>query len=198
MSSGTSVPGYRYGDPSLSRSPVSLEELERLKATVMWTEEDQAYLRMAGEVLEDQVEEILDLWYGFVGSQPHLLRFFCGTDGKPIGEYLQRVRKRFGQWILDTCRRPYDQQWLNYQHEIALRHHRTKKNQTDGVVAAEAHVPLRYLIALTYPIVATIRTFLARKNHPAEEVDKMHQAWFKAVLLQVTLWARPYAQEGDY
>jgi len=35
------------------------------------------------------------------------------------------VRQRFGQWILDTAAANYDQQWLDFQREIGLRHHRT-------------------------------------------------------------------------
>jgi hypothetical protein len=107
------------------------------------------------------------------------------------------VRARFGQWILDTCRRPYDQTWLDYQEEIALRHHRTRKNQTDQVNAPPI-VPLRYMIAFIYPITATIRGFLTKKGHSAEEVEKMHQAWFKSIVLQVVLWSRPYAREGEF
>jgi hypothetical protein len=67
---------------------------------------------MAGEVLKDQIDAVLDLWYGFVGSHPHLVYYFSGPDGKPDANYLAAVRQRFGQWILDTCNRPYDQDWL--------------------------------------------------------------------------------------
>jgi hypothetical protein len=107
------------------------------------------------------------------------------------------VRERFKQWILDTCRRPYDQEWLDYQHEIALRHTRAKKNQTDDARAPE-HIPLRYMIAFIYPITATIKSFLANKGHGSEEVENMYGAWFKSVVLQVTLWSYPYAKEGDF
>ncbi len=191
----TNIPGYTYG--SAAPSPVTLKELEELKQAVLFTAEDEKYLKMAGEVLKDQIEEVLDLWYGFVGSHPHLVYYFSGPDGKPDANYLAAVRKRFGQWILDTCNRPYDQTWLNYQHEIGLRHHRTKKNQTDRVQSVPI-VPLRYLIAFIYPITATIKPFLAKKGHSPEEVDKMHQAWFKSVTLQVALWSYPYAKDGDF
>ncbi|MDM7324869.1 MAG: protoglobin domain-containing protein [Thermus sp.] len=191
------IPGYRYGDPDLAPSPLSPEELNQLKTALMWSAEDEEALRQAGEVLKDQVEEVLDLWYGFVGSHPHLLHYFTGPDGKPIPEYLEKVRKRFGQWILDTCFRPHDEDWLRYQEEIGLRHHRTRKNQTDKVDSVP-QVPLRYLLAFIYPITATIRPFLARKGHPPEEVERMHQAWFKAVVLQVALWSHPYTREGDF
>ena len=195
--SGQSIPGYTYGSSEVVSSPVSDEDFARLKSTVLFTDEDARYLRMAGEVLADQVEEVLDLWYNFVGSHPHLVAYFADPTGQPIPEYLEAVRRRFGQWILDTCRRPYDRDWLNYQHEIGLRHHRTKKNQTDRVDSAP-HIPLRYLIAFIYPITATIRPFLEKKGHSADDVEKMHQAWFKSVVMQVALWSLPYAGDGEW
>jgi hypothetical protein len=194
-----SIPGYTYGQPEVARSPLTLEELRQLEQAVLWTAEDERYLRLAGEVLADQVEAILDLWYGFVASHPHLVRYFTDAQGQPIGDYLAAVRRRFGQWILDICQRPHDQNWLNYQYEIGLRHHRSKKNQTDQVTAsATAVVPLRYLVAFIAPITITIRDFLARKGHSAAEVDKMYHSWFKAVTLQVALWCQPYVKDGDY
>ncbi len=191
------IAGYTYGTEKVATSPLSIEEFELLKKAVMFTEEDEHWLRLAGEVLADQVDEILDLWYGWVGSHPHLVYYFSGPDGQPDLNYLQRVRERFGQWILDTCNRPYDQHWLNYAHEIGLRHHRTKKNQTDQVQSVP-HIPLRYLIAFIYPIGSTIKDFLARKGNKPDEVEKMHQAWLKSVILQVALWSHPYAKDGDW
>jgi hypothetical protein len=112
---------------------VTLADFEQMKASVLFGEDDVTYLRMSHDVVKDEVEAILDVWYGFVGSQPHLLASFTGkADGKPLGDYLGAVRKRFGQWILDTAHAEYDQKWLDYQHEIGLRHHRAKKNKTDG------------------------------------------------------------------
>lgn len=195
--SNKAIAGYTYGKETVPRSPVSMEDLELLKKSVLFTEEDGKYLRMAGEVLADQVEEILDLWYGFVGSHPHLVYYFTGSDGQPNAAYLNAVRQRFTQWILDTCNRPYDQDWLNYQHEIGLRHHRSKKNQTDGVQSVP-NIAQRYLVAFIYPITATIKPFLAKKGHVSDEVEKMYQAWFKSVVLHVTLWSYPYVKEGDF
>ncbi len=192
------IKGYGYGSISVPMAPISDKEFETLKKTVMLTQEDVKYLRKAGEVLKDQVEDILDLWYGWVGSNPHLVYYFADKNTmQPITEYLNAVRKRFGQWILDVCFRDYDRTWLNYQYEIGLRHHRAKKNKTDNVNSVD-HIPLRYLIAFIYPITATIKPFLAKKGDPAEEVEKMFNAWFKAVVLTVALWSIPYAKEGDY
>ena len=48
------IPGYGYGSVEIARSPLTLEDLDLLKQTVLFTEEDERYLRMAGDVLEDQ------------------------------------------------------------------------------------------------------------------------------------------------
>ncbi|HQN86561.1 MAG TPA: protoglobin domain-containing protein [Bacteroidales bacterium] len=112
-------------------------------------------------------------------------------------DYLTAVRARFGQWILDLCQKPYDQNWLNYQHEIAKRHHSTKKNKTDGVDAAPI-IHLRYMVAFIYPITATIKSFLAKKGHSQSDVEGMHNAWFKAVTLTVILWTYPYINKGEF
>jgi hypothetical protein len=194
----TQIAGYDYGAAGLARSPVAIAELDLMKATVLFTAEDADHLRKAGDVLADQIEDVLDVWYGFVASQPHLVEYFADRSGKPLGEYLQAVRERFGQWIRDTCRAQYDQKWLDYQHEIALRHTSTKKNRTDKVDARTSHIPLRYMIAFVYPITATMKPFLGKRGHSPEEVEKMHQAWFKAVVLQVGLWSQPYAREGTF
>lgn len=193
----TNIPGYTYGTPAVPRSPVSLSDFDLMKKTVLLSDEDLKYLRMSADVLKDQVEAILDVWYGFVASMPHLLASFSAQDGKPLGDYLAAVRKRFGQWVLDTARAEYDQTWLDYQHEIGLRHHRAKKNRTDGV-ASTAIVPFRDLFLLIVPVTFTLKPFLASKGHTADEVEKMHAAWLKSCLLQITLWAHPYVKDGDF
>jgi hypothetical protein len=190
----TAIPGYAYGSDEIPRSPVSGEELDLLKQTVLFGPEDQDALRLAGETLKDQVADLLDVWYGFVASHPHLVRYFADAEGAPIDEYLARVRARFGQWVHDLCRRDWDQAWLDYQEEIALRHTEQKKNRTDGASGAPEEIPLRYIVAFIYPITATAREFLARKGHDETQVEAMHQAWFKAVTLSVVLWSRPYAE----
>lgn len=196
--SSSGIPGYAYGSKDLTDFPIGDEEFELLKRTVMLTEEDVRYLRLAGEVLRDQIEDVLDLWYSWVGSNPHLVYYFGDRrTGRPIPEYLDAVRRRFGQWIRDLCEREFDREWLNYQLEIGLRHHRSKKNVTDGVESVE-HIPMRYMVAFIVPITVTIRPFLERSGHPREIVDRMQQAWFKAVTLSVALWCYPYARAGDW
>ena len=193
----TDIAGYTCGTDAVSRSPVSMDELELLQTTLLLGEDDLAALRRSGEVLAPQVEAILDVWYGFVGANPHLLAAFAGPDGQPNQEYLAAVRRRFGRWILDTARAEFDQAWLDYQQEIGVRHTRMGKNRIDGVQAAD-HIPLRYVLALLVPITTTLKPFLADGGATPNEVDAMHQAWVKAVLLQVILWSYPYVRDGDF
>ncbi|WP_413287748.1 protoglobin domain-containing protein [Bdellovibrio sp. HCB337] len=197
--SGRGIPGYTYGSKQVATSPLSLEDLELLKQTVLWTDEDTKYMRMSKEVLEDQTDQILDVWYSFVKVTPHLAMYFGhNKDHKPNEEYMESVRLRFKQWILDTADANYDQDWLNYQHEIGLRHHRTKKNQTDEADSVPI-IHFRYIPALVYPVTATLKPFLAKKHdHDAEDVECMYHAWLKSVIMQVCLWSYPYVKDGDY
>lgn len=191
------IRGYTYGTHEVADSPLNLSDLKLLMDTMLFTDEDRSYLRMAGDVLKDQIENVLDVWYNFVGSRPHLAAYFSKPDGQILPDYLAAVRKRFGQWILDTCYREYDQDWLNYQYEIGLRHTRIKKNRTDNVDAVP-EISYRYVIAFIFPITATIKPFLTKKGHSEGDVEKMHTAWFKSVVLQVTLWSQPYVKEGQF
>ncbi len=197
MTRSNPPPGYTYGEPAVLPSPVSFEELDLLERTIGLTAEDVRYLRRAGETLERRVDAFLDYWYAFQATLPHLGAFSLGDDGLPNLPYRAAARQRFRAWILDTCRWPHDRDWLNYQHEIGLRHTRAKKNQTDGVVSAP-HVSFRYLFAQLYPFNQAIRPFLESAENSVEDVERIHQAWSKAVLLQLILWSYPYVKDGDF
>jgi hypothetical protein len=190
------IKGYDYGKATLEKSPVTLQDLGLLKKTLLWSDDDDRYLKMAGEALKDQTDEVLDLWYGYVGSNEHLLYYFT-KDGQPNKDYLAAVKARFAKWILDLCQKPYDQDWLNYQYEIAKRHHSSGKNKTDGVDSVPI-IHYRYLTAFIYPITVTIKSFLAKKGHPQNDVDGMYNAWFKAVTLTVILWTYPYINKSEF
>lgn len=192
------IPGYTMGQKSLAKAPYTLAELESLKKTLLFTEEDIRYLRMSKAILADQTEAILDVWYGFVASTPELVVYFKNNKtGAPDGAYLGAVRKRFGQWIADTADASYDQAWLDYQYEIGLRHTTPKKNKTDKVDSVPL-VNFRYLSALTIPVTTTLKPFLAKKGASAADVEKMHAAWVKSVLMQTILWSYPYVRDGHF
>ena len=192
-----SIPGYTFGTGAVARSPVSFADFALMKQSVLFGDDDVASLRRSHDVVRDQIEEILDVWYGFVGANPHLLRSFSSKEGRPLPDYLAAVRRRFGQWILDTARAEYDQRWLDYQHEMGLRHHRRKKNVTDGAAATDV-IPFRDLFLLVFPITFTLKPFLGKKGDDPATVERMHAAWVKSCLLQVTLWSRPYVRDEDF
>ena len=196
--SAPAIPGYTMGQKSLAKAPFTLADLESLKKTLLFTDEDLRYLRMSKPILADQHEAILDVWYGFVASTPELVVYFKNNKtGAPDGAYLGAVRKRFGQWIADTADANYDQVWLDYQYEIGLRHTTPKKNKTDKADSVPL-VNFRYLSALTIPVTTTLKPFLAKKGASASDVEKMHAAWVKSVLLQSILWSYPYIKDGQF
>ena len=175
---------------------MSLKELQELKISAGFAEEDERYLRLAGQVLSDQTKQLVDHWRNkIIASIPNLSRHSRTPEGEAIPDYSAKSGLRFQQWILDTCFRPYDQDWLNYQQEIALRHTSLKKNKVDGV-RLTAHVPLRDILAFVAVMNETIKPYLAAKGHPTEEVDGTHRAWCKSMQLQLALWARPYAKQS--
>jgi hypothetical protein len=194
---GEDIPGYRYGKAEVAVSRLSLADLERLKISTGFTERDQQALRLAGEVLADQTEAIVHQWRsGIIASIPHLARHSRTPEGDPIPEYLAKSNLRFEQWIVDTCTKPYDQDWLNYQEEIALRHTSVKKNHTDGVHSTP-FVPLSDIVAFVAVMNETIKPYLASKGHAVEDVERMHTAWCKSMQLQLALWVAPYIAAGS-
>jgi hypothetical protein len=191
------IPGYDYGAQNIARSEVSREDLAALKESVRFTEEDEIFLRLAGDVLTDQTKQIVEHWRSeIIAIIPNLARHSRTPAGNPLPDYLAKSNLRFQQWILDTCFRPYDQDWLDYQGEIALRHTSLKKNQTDGV-ASTHHVPYRDIVAFVAVMNETIRPYLAAKGHSDEQVMRMHMAWQKSLQMQVALWAKPYMDAAN-
>jgi Protoglobin len=139
----SAIPGYDYGTERVSRSPVTLEELAQLKNAAGLTEEDHHHLALAGEVLADQAEDMVSAWRAVIGANEHLAKWFQKPDGQPDDRYKAAVKPRFVQWVIDTCTRPYDQAWLDYEAEIGLRHTPEKKNATDREHASVGSVALR-------------------------------------------------------
>ncbi len=190
-----SIPGYDYGRPTAAHSPVSMEELRQIEMTVGWSEEDARVLQRHGEIFKQHAEHMVDAWRAVIGSHPHPAQWFFGPDGKPDDDYKAKVKKRFVQWVVDACYRPHDQAWLDYQDEIGLRHTPDKKNRTDAA-RTPSLVPLRYLIAFVPVVTQSARKFFIEGGVKGEDLQKLEDAWSKAVQLHITLWTRPYAKEG--
>lgn len=193
MPAGGQIPGYSYGSAEVARSPIGPAEFAELKVSAGFTEDDERYLRLAGEVLQDQTDNVVRHWRSsIIAGVPNLARHSRSTTDEAIPAYLERSNARFSQWILDTCLRPYDQDWVDYQQEIALRHTGAKKNQVDGV-RSTPFVPLRDVIAFLGVMNDTIKAYLASKGHSEEDVKRMHAAWCKSMQLQMALWIGPYS-----
>jgi hypothetical protein len=69
------IHGYTYGTSEVATSPVTLQQLEALKVSVGFTEEDQRYLQQAGTVLADQTKQIVEHWRsGIIARIPNFAR----------------------------------------------------------------------------------------------------------------------------
>jgi hypothetical protein len=187
------IPGYHYGQ--VARSPVSLRELNELAAAIGLTEQDRAAIKRAGDLLKGEAEALVDGWRKIIAAQPHLARWFFGPDQQPDERYKAAVKQRFVRWVNDLFERPFDQDWLDYQEEIGLRHTPAKKNVTDHAETPPL-VPLRFLLAFAAPVILSLRGALEAKGVHPDEMEELQAAWTKAVILTLVLWSRPYTQEG--
>ncbi|WP_158787751.1 protoglobin domain-containing protein [Granulicella sp. L46] len=192
-SAPSSIPGYDYGTPGSAVSSVTERDLSELEQAAGWTARDAEVLARHADVFRANAESMVDAWRSVIGSQPHLSRWFVGPDGKPDDEYKMSIKRRFVQWVIDAAVRPHDQDWLNYQQEIGLRHTPAKKNKTDAADTPPL-VPFRYLLGFI-PVVLPIRGFFKDAIQDEAELNKLQEAWTKAVLLHVTLWSRAYVAE---
>jgi len=187
------ISGYDYGTPKSALSPLSESDLSRLQQSAGWTAADGALLARYAGLFRTKAESMVDSWRAVIASQPHLAQWFARPDGAPDDEYKASVKRRFVQWVIDVALRPHDRDWLNYQHEIGLRHTPAKKNMTDGVQTPSL-VPFRYLLGFI-PVVLPVREFFADAIPDETELKRLQDAWTKAVLLHVTLWSRAYVTE---
>ena len=110
------IPGYSYGAAEVAKSPVSTQDLEKLKTSAGFTEEDQRYLQLAGEVLTGQTKQIVDHWRsGIIANIPNLARHSRSPEGSLLPEYLAKSNLRFEQWIL---RQQADRRRVHRQRQI--------------------------------------------------------------------------------
>jgi hypothetical protein len=181
-------PGYDYG--SVARSPVAWHDFEDLKRLLGFTERDQQLLNRAGGLIGPRFEELIGHWFGQIGPWVHAT--FAGPDAERYGAV---AGTRFGRGIVDCFVRQYDQEWLDYQHEIGLRHHRARKNETDHVNSVPV-VPLRHLVASVQVLSVIPDSFLEGATN--DDIAGMRAAWSRSLLLQVALWSRAYVREDDW
>ena len=113
------LPGYSYGAETVQASPVTLRQLDDLKTTVGFTSEDQRFLKMAGEVLSDQTEQIVNHWRSnIIAGISNLARHSRSLAGEPLPRYLAQSNLRFRQWILDTDAETLQLEINKYKQEL--------------------------------------------------------------------------------
>jgi hypothetical protein len=174
-----------------------MEDLGRLKAVAGITADDERVLAEAAEILAGQADAMVTFYRERLGQLPWMAPYSGHPDGRPNPKYGAASKPRFDRWIIDACTRPLDQNWLNYQHEIGLRHTAAKKTKTDSADSLD-QIPMRYLLAFTAVVIATARGFLAATGAPPDQVDRMHSAFTKSVMLHVTVWTRAYTNDPGW
>ena len=55
---------------------------------------------------------------------------------------------------------------------------------------------MRYLVGFVPVVTAGSRKFFTSQKIEGAELQKLEDAWMRAVQLHVTLWTRPYVKEG--
>lgn len=188
------LPGYNYGAATLPGSPVTLNELRELCELIRFDDDDVRRLETIGDLLEPRIMTFMDRLMQWTGSVA--LPTVADEDGNVDQAYLEAAHARFARGFLDTCRRKFNQTWLDYQHEVGLRHHRSKKNTTDDARAIP-HIPFRWMVAFLEPTAETMRAFL-QPLLPAGELVPLLASWRKAMLLQVVLYSRAYIAAEDW
>lgn len=192
------VPGYALGSKEVPRAPIDMSEFQKILDTVGFTGNDVEMLRRSRPILEKHLDALVGDWFDFIMDHDHLVAAFEDPDtGKADERYLDAVRARYRQWVLDTAAARYDQDWLDYQFEIGRRLHRSGKNDTDEVSALEI-VPFRYLFPMSVTMLTMMRPYLEKDGASAPDIDRMLAAWDKSMMVQLTLWSYHYVGEADY
>lgn len=64
------IPGYTYGTDEAAETPLNMLDLQRLKAVVGLTQEDQRALADAVSILADQADDMVTAYRGSSMSYP--------------------------------------------------------------------------------------------------------------------------------
>src|ERR1700754_3231440 len=92
------IAGYTYGTAEAATSPLTLDDLEHLKATAGITADDEDALREAAAVLADQADDMVTEWRAMLGEQPWMRAYSGHPDGTPNPEYAAASKPRFERW----------------------------------------------------------------------------------------------------
>jgi hypothetical protein len=149
--------GYDLGGDEVAKSPITLQ-WEELQDSALFS---ASSICLSEGILRDQVDDLLKVWRGVIFDHPFLaLTTKIRKRTRPIANPPLRVAKLF--WPVGTARTKSDQAWFDYQHEIGLCHHRTKKDKTDQSQTL-GHIRARDLLAFSAAIFVPMKVHLQRK-----------------------------------
>lgn len=168
------------------------EEIGLLGRVGLFSRDDARALRKLWRVLEDQTDDYLEMVLGMVAAYPTLAAALTvlRTEGpeNPM-EGSTTIRHLFRRWLFETCLSPHEPAWLMQLY--------AELPPDRPAPSLSARLPaFRYLIALSFPLVATARTLLVTSGLAPQEIERMQSALLKAILLQVALLSKLYVKEG--
>jgi len=171
------------------------EEIELLWRIGLFSSDDERALRKLWRLLKGQTDDYLDMVLGMVAAYPALaaaLTTICQQNLGVSADGSATVRRLFREWVQQPSLAPREPSWLKRLYALYFDLPPEGSAQT---IAAELP-DFRYLIALSFPLVATARFLLTGGGLAPQDIERMQSALLKAVLLQVTLLSKLYVREG--
>lgn len=171
------------------------EEIELLWRIGLFSSDDERALRKLWRLLKGQTDDYLDMVLGMVAAYPALAAVLGAVCRENLGVSLEgsaTVRRLFRQWLSETCLSPHESPWLNRLYSLYAGLPPERSAQTMSVELPE----FRYLIALSFPLVAAARSLLVDAGLAPQAIERMQSALLKAILLQVTLLSKLYVKDG--
>jgi hypothetical protein len=168
------------------------EEVELLGRVGLFSPDDERALRKLWRILQGQTDDYLDMVLGMVAAYPALaasLAVLCNEYSGVSAGGSATVRRLFREWLSETCLSPHEPSRLKRLY--------AELPPDRSAQSLLALLPsYRYLIALSFPLVATARTLLVASGLAPPEIERLQSALLKAILLQVTLLSKLYVREG--
>lgn len=194
MNSPTPLPGEHEVAAAAPAGFPDAGEIDLLGRVGLFSPDDARALRKIWRVLKGQTDDYLDMVLGMVAAYPALAAALTvlrdespedATGGSATARHL------FRRWLFETCFSPHEPPWLKqlYAEPPSERAEQSFLTRLPG---------FRYLIALSFPLVAAARALLVAGGLATQEVERMQTALLKAILLQVALLSKLYVREGSW
>jgi len=190
------IKGYIYGSQEVPKLKITKQELEQLLDSALWTNEDEENRKILGEIIKENMNEILNKIVSYFGSREYLIYYFKDKQGvTTITEYVNNTVDRLAQWLLDICFRPIDENFVNYQYLIGIRHTYDGKGKADNIESIQ-HIPMRYMITCIFSVTSVLKEYIEKKLEDPKLVDRLYNTWFKLQVITTALFCAHYAKEG--